>query len=230
MAKFTAGVGFGQASGSVAGVTYSRNRFGVYMRAKAVPVNPASTKQNIVRGRLGNLAQSWRALTNSQRLEWNTQAPNITLVNSLGQTYTPSGFNFYVGLNCVRVAAGLAVATGPLAQQTQAVITAFSFTAVGATGVVTLTFAPAIAASSFYLVRATAPQSPGTVYFARGKFKDLGFMATADVSPFALTALYAAAFGSLVAGDVGKRIAIRLIPISSNGFQGTATEATALVT
>lgn len=230
MAKFTAGVGFGQASGSVAGVTYSRNRFGVYMRNKAVPVNPASTRQNVVRGRLGNLAQSWRALTSSQRLEWNQQAPNVVLVNSLGQSYTPSGFNFYVGLNCVRVAMGSAVATGPLAQQTQAVITAFSFTAVGATGVVTLTFAPAIVAGAFYLVRATAPQSAGTGYFARGKFKDLVYLASTDVSPMAITAAYAAVFGSIVAGDVGKRISIRLVPISSNGFQGTATEATALVT
>lgn len=229
MAKFTSGIGFGQASGSVAGSTYSRNRFGPYIRNRAVPVNPSTVRQLAVRARFGNLTQTWRALTAAQRLEWNTQAPNYTLVNSLGEQYTPSGFNLYLKSNMVRVAAGLAVASTPPAQQTQAVITSASATAVGGTGVVTVTFAPAIVASSFYLLRATAPMSAGKTFFNRSQFKDLGFLDSTDTSPYVATTDYAAVFGGLVTGDVGKKIAFQLVPVSSNGWEGTPIEFTAVI-
>jgi hypothetical protein len=229
MAKFLAGVGFGQASGSVAGTTYSRNRSGPYMRNRAMPVNPSTVKQLAVRSRLGNLAQAWRALTGAQRTQWNLQAPTFTLVDALGQSYSPSGFNLYQSVNLTRAVVGLGTATTPPAQQTQAVITSASATAVGATGVVTVTFAPAIAASSFYILRATAPMSAGKTFVARSLFKDVVVLDNADVSPYVATADYAATFGGVVTGDVGKRITMQLVPVSSNGYRGTPIEFTLIV-
>lgn len=230
MAKFTAGVGFGQASGSVAGTTYSRNAYGPYMRNKAIPVNPRSSPQMAVRQRLANLAQSWRALTTAQRTEWATQATGITLIDALGQSYNPSGFQFYTGINSNRVNVSLAIATAPPAQQTQAVITALSATAVGSTGVVTITFAPAIAASSFYILEGTAPNSAGVRFFTRSKFKQLAVLGASDTSPYVGTTVYNAVYGAVGTGDVGKKIAWRLTPVSSNGFKGTPYQATTIVT
>lgn len=194
-----------------------------------MPVNPSSVKQNIVRARFGNLSQQWRGLTAAQRLAWNTQAPSIVLVDSLGQQYTPTGQQFFVGINNVRVAVGLSISTTPPASQTQAVITTFTVTAVGSTGVVTATFAPAIAASSFYELLATAPTSAGRGYVGRSEFKTLAYLTNTDTSPYVATSVYAAAFGSLAAGDAGKAIFFRLRPISSNGFQGTYTQYKATI-
>lgn len=229
MAKFLAGVGFGQASGSVAGTTYSHNKFGAYMRNRAQPVNPATSFQATTRSRFGNLSQQWRALTSAQRTAWITQAVNITLVDPLGQQYNPSGSQYFVGLNANRVALGLAIATTPPALQTQAVITALTVTAVGATAVVTVTFAPAIAAASYYELLATAPMSAGKTFIRQSQFKTLVYLGNADTSPYVATTAYAARFGTLAAGDVGKLIVFRLRPFSSNGYAGVPFDARSIV-
>lgn len=229
MAKFTAGVGFGQASGSVAGTTYSHNRYGPYMRTKAIPTDPRSAKQLVVRSRMGNLSQSWRALTAAQRLAWNTQAVGITFTDALGNPYNPTGAQLYVGLNQNRVMLSLAIATTPPALQTQAVITTGSSTAVSGTGVQIVTFAPAIAAASFYLLRATAPFSAGKSYFPRSLYKDLAVLTNADVSPYTATTVYANVFGGLTAGDATKKIAFQLVPFSSSGWRGTGYAWTTII-
>lgn len=229
MAKFLSGVGFGQASGSVAGTTYSRNRYGSYMRNRAMPVNPASVRQQVVRSRFGNLSQAWRGLTAAQRLEWNTQAPFITLTDSLGQQYSPSGQQFYIGINQTRLQCSLASTAAPPAQQTQAVITSASTVATGATGVSTVTFAPAIAASSFYILRATPPMSAGKTYVPRSAFKDLAILTNADTSPYTATTAYANVYGAIGTGDVGKKVFYQLVPVSSNGFRGVPFEFSTIV-
>jgi hypothetical protein len=230
MAKFLSGIGFGQASGSVAGTTYSRNRNGTYMRNRAMPANPASSKQGVVRSRFGSLSQSWRGLTPSQRTTWNSQAATRVLIDSLGQQYNPTGLQFFVGVNQVRLALGLALATNPPADPGQAVITAGSATVVGATGVVTVNFAPPIGAAAYYELLATSPVSQGRNYFARSQFKTLAYLTNADVSPFAATGVYASVYGSIVPADVAKKLAFQLRPINSAGYQSVPFQFTAIVT
>lgn len=220
MAKFLAGVGFGQASGSVAGSTYSHNRYGAYLRNRAMPVNPSSTKQQQIRSKFASLSQGWRALTAAQRLEWNTQAPNIVLYDSLGQQYSPTGQQFYIGINQVRLLVGLATTSTPPAQQTQAVITSGSCVSTGSTGVQTVTFAPAIGTGAYYILRATAPQSAGKTFIPRSAYKDVAYLTNSDTSPYVATTAWAAIFGGLTTSDVGKKIFWQLVPVSSNGFKG----------
>lgn len=194
-----------------------------------MPVNPSSVRQQVVRSRFGNLAQVWRTLSAAQRTAWNTQAVGITLVDALGQQYNPSGQQLFVGINQNRVMLGLAQVTTPPAQQTAAVITSASATIVGSTGVVTVTFAPAIAASSFYVLRATAPMSAGKTFFSRSLFKDLVVLDNSDTSPYVATTDYAAVFGSIAAGDATKKVALQLVPFSSNGWRGVPFEFTSII-
>jgi hypothetical protein len=208
------------ASGSVGGTTFSRNRYGAYARYRAVPVNPSSTKQQIIRSTLGNLAQTWKGLTSSQRLEWNTQAPNVQLVDALGQPYNPTGFQFYVGINSTLLHLGGAQVTNPPANPTQQVVLTGSATAVGSTGVVTITYTPAITGTNWFILRGSAPRSPGVNYIGRSAFKDLAYLLTANASPYTATTAWASTFGSLTTADVGKRITFQLVPVSSTGFRG----------
>lgn len=217
------------ASGSTGGTTFSRNRYTPYTRTRAKPVNPNSTKQQIFRSRIGNLAQQWRGLTASQRLAWNSQAATITKVNSLGQSYSPSGFGFFTGINTVRLAVGLAVVTSPPTFGTSAVVTSASVVSTGSTGVQTVTFAPAIAAASYYVLRATAVSSPGKTFFGRSQYKDVAYLSVTDTSPYVATTAYAAVFGAIGTGDVGKRIAWQLVPVDSSGHQGVPFGFTNLV-
>src|SRR5438876_229394 len=57
-------------SGSLAGQTSSRNRFGQYVRSRATPVNPNSVAQAAVRARQSNNAAAWRTITDTQRAGW----------------------------------------------------------------------------------------------------------------------------------------------------------------
>src|SRR6187455_3387360 len=83
-------------SGSIAGQTSSRNRFGQYRRTRAVPVNVNSPAQTVVRGYLIEASQAWRNLTDAQRDSWNSYALDHPRVDSLGQTITLTGHQIFV--------------------------------------------------------------------------------------------------------------------------------------
>lgn len=96
-------------SGSLAGTTSSRNRFGQYIRTRAVPVNPNSSAQGSARARLATNSAAWRSLTDLQRAGWESLGGEMTRTDSLGQPYTLTGFQAYCSINGNNLAAGEAV-------------------------------------------------------------------------------------------------------------------------
>lgn len=107
-----------QASGSVDGMTASHNRFGRYMRARTIPVNPQSTQQVAVRGLFTMYSQMWaNLLTQAQRDSWNLYAANVSVIDKLGDTVFLTGFNWYLASNIPRAQADgtqlPSVASGP---------------------------------------------------------------------------------------------------------------------
>lgn len=93
--KFTSQIVTG-ASGSIGGTTFSRNRFGMYQRAKGTPVNPNTSRQNVVRADFANAVQSWTLLTEAQRQGWVEYAQNTPTTDALGQSITLTGQQMYV--------------------------------------------------------------------------------------------------------------------------------------
>lgn len=104
-----------QRSGSAGATVYSRNRYGAYIRARSVPVNPNTDRQVSVRNVLRSLAIAWEnTLTQQQRDEWTTYAANVSWQNRLGQVVTLTGLNHYVRSNTPRLQVGMAaVNDGP---------------------------------------------------------------------------------------------------------------------
>ena len=84
-----------QLSGSVGGVTASRNSAGAYLRNRTVPVNPNSVRQQSVRSGFAAAAEKWRELTAAQREGWAGYATGTPLLNRLGESITLSGFAMY---------------------------------------------------------------------------------------------------------------------------------------
>lgn len=97
------------ASGSVGGVTYSRNRGGMYTRARSVPTNPNSNQQQTVRSAMTALVANWQSLPAAQREAWTTYASNTPRTDRLGQALTLTGQQQYVAVNTPRLSAGLGV-------------------------------------------------------------------------------------------------------------------------
>lgn len=115
---------YSQVSGSVAGLTYSHNAGGMYVRARVIPTNPNSEAQQAVRDALREITNFWTVgLTAPERAAWDTYAFNTPTLNRLGEATTKNGQQMYIRANVSRLQAGL-----PLANVAPVIFDTGSFT------------------------------------------------------------------------------------------------------
>lgn len=98
MAKFISSI-ITEASGSVAGTTYSRNKNGSYIRNKSVPVNRNTLAQQAARAIFSGVSSGWKGLSPDQRASFENQIMNYPYVDSLGQTKYYTASQLYKSLN-----------------------------------------------------------------------------------------------------------------------------------
>lgn len=100
MALIKFGGGVVGMAGSIAGTTFSRNRYGSYARARTKPINPNTAGQQLVRSAMAALTARWsQVLTAAQRTAWNLYGSNVVMTNRLGESINLSGFNHYIRSN-----------------------------------------------------------------------------------------------------------------------------------
>lgn len=183
------------------GSVFARNRGGAYLRTKVTPVNPQSIAQVGARNLLTQFSQSWRSLTDAERLAWNGVVTQWATTDVFGDVVNPSGITLYIRLNInITLAGGTPLTTPP------------SPTGVTALGGVTLTAAatgpvfdvetdlPAVPSDTAAYLEATPMLSPG-ISNANSKFRTIATLAPAETFPYDAFADYTAKFGSLVAGQ-----------------------------
>lgn len=198
-------------SGSEAGRTFSRNRFGQYTRNRRAPVNPNSTAQGVVRARMAANAALWRSLTDAQRAGWLSLGQSISRRDSLGSSYTLNGFMMFCSINNNRVAVGLGtVSDAPGALDAPALLTA-TITLTAASFSIAYTATP-LSANCRLMVFATPQSSAGRNYF--NDYRLIAYSAAAQASPYAVLADYTAKFGVPV---VGNKIGVSLV-VNNLGF------------
>jgi len=98
MAKFISSL-ITEASGSVAGTTYSRNKNGSYIRNKSVPVNRNTLAQQAARTVFGGVSSQWKSLTPNQKASFENQIMAYPYVDSLGQTKYYTASQLFKSLN-----------------------------------------------------------------------------------------------------------------------------------
>lgn len=102
MALVKFGGGITDMSGSIAGNTFARNRYGNYVRSRTKPVNPNSIRQANIRALVSHLAEEWNGTLNAaQRAAWGVYAAAVNMKNKLGETINLSGFNHFIRTNGV---------------------------------------------------------------------------------------------------------------------------------
>lgn len=95
---------FEKASGSMGGITASRNKGGQYFRGRATPVNPNSPRQQAVRSFMSQLSVLWQdVLTAAQRAGWAAYAENVPVINRIGDQIFLTGLNHYIRSNVPRM-------------------------------------------------------------------------------------------------------------------------------
>ncbi len=93
-------------SGSIGGLTTSHNRGGIYFRAKAIPVDPSTPLQNVVRATMALLTNRFaNTLTQDQRDAWAIYAANVELTGPLGNPRNVGAIGMYVRSNLPRAIA-----------------------------------------------------------------------------------------------------------------------------
>jgi hypothetical protein len=185
-------------SGSLAGITSSRNRFGQYRRTRAIPVNPNTPFQGQQRTRFGALTALWSGLTDAQRAGWADLALSITRTDSLGQSYTMSGAECYMSINLNNLDAGNAVVSDAPAKISAVGLLTATITTTGGTLSVAYTATPLPTGARLFIY-ASPQRSPG-----RNFENDLRLVlvsAAAAASPANVLAGYTARFGIPVVGN-----------------------------
>jgi hypothetical protein len=91
-----------EGSGKLGGSVFSRNAFGQYIRPYRMPINPKTNAQEIARAALSDGAKAWATLTEQDRAAWVEYAKTVKYKDALGNTYSPTGQNAFVGAFALR--------------------------------------------------------------------------------------------------------------------------------
>lgn len=101
-----------QMSGSIGGMTGAHNRGGLYLRARTVPVDTATARQQQVRTAFSELVVRWTdTLTPAQREAWNLYGQNVLVTDTLGDPRPRSGQNWFIACNTPRLQANAVLGT-----------------------------------------------------------------------------------------------------------------------
>ncbi len=202
-------------SGSQAGTTASRNRYGQYYRTRATPVNPKTPSQGLTRSNFAFGATGWRGLTDAQREAWQSFAADHPKTNSLGQTIVLTGSCCFTGANSLQRRLGLltAITDPPLISGIPAV-PVITITATGP-GTLSLAFTGAPAAGDYWQIEAGAPVSQGVQFYNNYKF--LTAADSTSTTPLAVGTLYTALWGTMI---TGQKIFLRVRYVVAGQFGG----------
>ena len=109
MAIITIGAPLSGIRGTVGGITFSANKSGPYAKIWSQTTNPRTPQQSRERGFMARMSSLWNALTGVQKAAWDTFAalPAQDLTNSLGETFSASGYNWFTKCNIRLLRVGL---------------------------------------------------------------------------------------------------------------------------
>lgn len=195
------------ASGSIGGLTASRNRGGPYLRARVVPVNPNTPFQQAIRGFVAGLTSRWgNILTPAEREAWDVYALNVPLPDTLGDPRNVGGMAMFIRSNVPRLQAAL-----PRTDAAPVVFDLGSFTNpsfgtfAGASDDFAVTFDDtdlwANEDDSAMLIYSSRPQNP-SINFFKGPYRFAGMIdgdgVTAPTSPATIAASFVFAAGQKI--------------------------------
>lgn len=214
--KYVPGLMVGQLSGSAGNTVASRNKWGSYLRTRTMPVDPGTAAQLDQRAAFTSIGAEWRELTNAQRLDWAGLGDQMVRLNSLGQTYTLSGFQAFMSVNDTLDKMGLAGLTEPPVLNEPTALETIAIT-LDDTPLFSIAYtATPLAAGTKLLVQATAGVSPGINFMPRSGYRTIFYSAAAAASPANVLASYQAKFGN---PTLDEKIFTRMCVINPSGFR-----------
>lgn len=189
------------ASGSIGGITASRNKGGQYLRSRAVPTTSTTTPALNAKALLASASAAWDNLTDVQRNAWTRYGTIRQEVNALGQVKILTGIAAHNRSYTRMARAGLTpLLVPPIGSDPDALATYSATFDIGA-GTSALTFTPTPLGTTRSLwLEAAVVDSPGIEYVQ--SVKRLCNISAADLaSPFDYQSVVEAVFGPLSVGQ-----------------------------
>lgn len=199
MALIRFGGGVVQMSGSIAGDTFARNRYGNYSRARTKPTNPNTENQQLVRAALAQLTERWsETVSSAQRAAWNLYGNSVTMKNRLGENIKLTGFNHYIRSNSFLARCNKTpVDAGPTNFSLPEKDPAFGISASEGSQQINVAFDDSLAwdneTGGYLIYYQGVPQNPQRNFFA-GPWQLLSFTAGETENPVASPVVEAAVF------------------------------------
>lgn len=226
MAKIKMGALAQDARGSLAGTTFTKNRYGAVARQKVSPVQPRTQEQLQRRASFTFNSQGWRALTDAQRSQWNTYAQNHPISDVFGDSQVLGANAAYVQINATRGLLGLAAVAVPPIDPGTPPPAAISATADSATQEIELTLAAAAAVTDLYEVWTTRGVSTG-VTFQNSNYRVAG----AGAAIVGVTQTYVPTDRNpLLAFSVGQKVGVLVVRCSPQGVVMDSTRFDVIAT
>lgn len=228
MALVKFGAGVSEMRGKEGGVIYSRNAFGSYIKTKVSPVNPQTSKQQVERGLMGNLASTWSTLSGAGKGAWDNLGAQVTRVNRFGDSTIYTGFALFMRLNRNLSTLGIsAITTAP----TPPTLTPVQITSLAASvggGTINLGISPTSPGAAIYLVVYCTNNIVTGRRFVKNFYRLIHTAANPAASPVNLNTSFAAYFPAGM--QLGASLFVKAKYVdSATGFDTTPDVASCVI-
>lgn len=191
-----------------------QGRSGLLRRIKAIPSNPRTAAQQIIRQNLASQAAAYDQLTDAQQEAWIAAAAQVRSKSTLGQTGPLTGLQLFTKLNCALLAVGGDPVTTPPAKPLLEVLPIDALAITNTAGTIALKLHTTGAPPDGTMLRACAPEKSGC---RRGVgYRLLGILDSPVSNYITITSAYTTRFG---VPAVGSRVFVS-VNANVDGYEG----------
>lgn len=213
---------YSQASGSIAGITYSHNRSGMYTRARTTPTDPATTLQDMRRSHFALVVNQWSTVaTLLQREAWEQYAASMPRTNPLGQTVYLTGQQMFIRCNTYRLLVGAPILfAAPMPNAMAELTPAAEPTPDASANNVSVPFFNsdpwAATAGGFLLAFLGRPRNQSRNFY-KGPYRFLGWVDGDTITPPTPPAVLSSVGVWNLTGNAGQKVNVKLIALNADG-------------
>ena len=198
-------------------------RNGLIRRTLAIPANPRTDGQLVVRDLLAQQARRFDGLTDAQQDAWNVAAAGYQSRPTLGQSGPLTGLQLFIRVNCKLGLLGLVPVDVPPAAPQFPNLAPQSLVITNTGGVVAVKLACPTEPGENTVLRASPPQN--SAVRACRNYRIIGLCPAPVQGSADITGLYTAEFGAV---PIGKRLFVRASTMV-DGFESLARQFQARV-
>lgn len=199
--KILYGTTVGSASGSVAGSTYSRNRYGAYIRNRTKPVKATSEAAINQKAIFGSISRLWKDISEENRSAWIEWAAGNPIIDSLGSSQILAPNVAFMRCNTVLAAFGMSTIESPPQYPGPQALIPTSITATSSPQALSMVLPEsALDANTGLQIYIAAPLSP-SINYVEQMLKQVVRIDPEATSPVNLLAGYTSKFGAITSGQ-----------------------------